>query len=104
MTPNLFPRHKEALAQAARAPNHHAFTSRNDKLDEVIAQIKAERPEAFLTTADLKARCFVHTPPAREGQPPTRYARALRDRLSPFEVAERQVANQQVALLKRALQ
>lgn len=94
MTPNLLTRHKEALAQAARAPDDRDFTKNNDELDAVIARIKAERPEAFLNAADLKARCFVHTPPAREGQSPTPYARALRDRVTPFEAGERQLRQQ----------
>lgn len=94
MTPNIFNRHKEALAQAARAPDHPEYTKRNAELELVIEHIKAERPEAFLAPADLKARCFVHTPPAREGQPPTPYARAVRDRLSAFEKAERHLAQQ----------
>lgn len=94
MTPNILKPHKEALAQAARPADHPEFTARNDDLEEVIKRIKKERPEAFLTAADLKARRFVHTPPAREGQEPTRYAQALRDRLSPFEQAERQMRQQ----------
>ena len=91
---NLSEHHKQALSQAARAPDHPEYTKTNDDLEVVIARIKAERPEAFLTNDDLKARCFVHKPPYREGFEPTPYARALRERLSPFEVAERQARRQ----------
>lgn len=93
----LYPTHKEALMRAARAPDHPDFSKPNERLDKLIQVIKSVQPEAFLTAADLKARCFVHTPPCREGQEPTPYARACRDRLSPFEKAERIVTQQQNA-------
>jgi hypothetical protein len=91
---NLSEHHKQALSQAARAPDHPEYTKINSNLERVIERIKAERPEAFLTFHDMQARCFVHKPPYHAGQEPTPYARALRERLSPFEVAERQARRQ----------
>lgn len=94
MIPNIFPRHKQALVRACRAPAHPEYTLRNDDLEEVIAQIKQERPEAFLTADDLAKRVFVHKPPNREGREPMVFSHALRDHLTPSEKAARKAAHE----------
>lgn len=94
MNPNIFQRHKAALVQVSRAPTHTDYTKRNDDLETVIAAIKQERPEAFLTAEDLAKRVFVHTPPSREGREPMTYMRSIRDHLSPAEKADRKAAHE----------
>ena len=85
MQPNIFDNHRSMLQAACRKPDHPEFTKPNSDLDTVIAVIKAERPEAFLTPDDLEYRCFVHAPTEIPGKAPTPYRSAMRYRLSATE-------------------
>ena len=82
----LFDRHKLALQDACRKPDHPEYSKSNDELDQVIETIKAAQPECFLTKDDLKARCFVHAPV--EGRE-VMHRYSIRNTLSAFERTER---------------
>ena len=74
----LSERHQNALKAAARSTDDPAFFNANEALDRVIAKIKAEVPEAFLTKADLKNRRFVYAPADPEGRDHTPFQSAMR--------------------------
>jgi hypothetical protein len=82
----LFDRHKLALQDACRKPDHPEYSKSNEELDQVIEMIKAAQPECFLTKDDLKARCFVHAPV--EGRD-VMHRYSTRNTLSATERAER---------------
>lgn len=55
-------RQKAILKAAARGVNHPLWGQANEKMDEAIAQIQLECPNAFLEEKDYPERNFYHKP------------------------------------------